>query len=176
MKIIFMKTLPLIIIFIISTCIATYGLDIDKKVLLSDLVLKINDLNVHIDDDVKLVIASLGDDYTFDEANSCAYKGMDKSFSYDGIIISTLPIDGKDVICEIFITSDKYETSRGVKIGQKKSYVENVYGENYTLEDGVLTYWIGEENNPKSPKLYFTLDDEDLITGISIFSAKNSGR
>jgi len=169
-----MKILSLILILIISACTITYGLD--KKVLLSDLVLKINDLNVHVDDDVKPVIASLGDDYTFDEANSCAYKGMDKSFSYDGIIISTLPIDEKDVICEIYITSDKYETSRGIKIGHERSDIEETYGKNYTLEDGVLTYWIGEENDPKSPKLYFTLDDENVITGISIFSAKNSGR
>lgn len=152
----------------------TYG--IDKKVVLSDLVLKINDLNVHVDDDVKPVITSLGDDYKFDEANSCAYIGMDKSFSYDGIIISTLPIDSTDVICEVYITSDKYETSRGIKIGHKKSDIEEIYGKNYTLEDGILTYWIGEENNPKSPKLYFALDDENMIIGISIFSAKNSGR
>ncbi len=46
----------------------------------------------------------------------------------------------------------------------------------YTINDGVLTYWVGEKWNPKTPKLYFMLDEEDTITGISIFSAKNSGR
>lgn len=176
MKKTFMKFIALMIISIIGMSTTVLGMDIDKKVILSDLSMKINNLNVYIDDDVEPVIKSLGDDYTLNEANSCAYIGKDKAFSYDGIIISTLPIDGRDVICEVYITSEDYETSKGIRVGQNKSHIEEIYGKNYTLDDGVLTYWINEENNPKSPKLYFVLDDEDVITGISIFSAKNSGR
>ncbi|MCL2321342.1 MAG: hypothetical protein FWC47_04460 [Oscillospiraceae bacterium] len=169
-----LKIAIIIIIIILNTDILING--IEKKVTSGDLVLIINGLNVHVDDDAKEVLTSLGNDYTFEEAISCAYKGMDKSFSYDGIEISTLPIDDRDKICEVYVTSDKYETLRGIKVGLKKSDIEETYGKDYTFEDSVLTYWIDEKGDPKSPKLYFVLDENNIITAISIFSAKNSGR
>ncbi len=174
MKNIFLKIIPAIVIGIVAMNISIMG--IDKKVTLGDLVLKINNLNVYVDDDVKPIVESLGNNYEFEEAISCAYKGMDKSFSYDGIMISTIPIDNKDIICEIYVTNDKYETSRGIKVGLKKSDIEKTYGNDYTFEDSILTYWINDKGDPKSPKLYFALDENNIITGISIFSAKNSGR
>lgn len=149
----------------------------ESGLVMDDLAVVVDGLTVKVDDDVTEVLELLGDGYEYYEAVSCAYDGMDKTYTYNGgeVIITTLPIDGKDVVCEFYMTTDAYATAAGVKVGQTKADIEAAYGTGYTYENGQLTYWLGTVDDPKTPRLSFTLDENEVITSISIYSAKNSG-
>ena len=139
-----------------------------------DLIFSYNGDAFKLDSDASLLINALGEDYTYSEAVSCAYVGMDKRFSYDGIDIYTYPLDDIDKIDEIYITSDQYTTNKGITIGSTLDEIKAAYGENYTdLGGGMLV--IAPEGMPEdtsSPCLYFIMDGETVVE-FSFYSASN---
>ena len=61
------------------------------------LFIAINGKTYYLREDSAALIAALGDGYEYSEMVSCVYDGKDKTFAYDGITVSTVPVDGKDV-------------------------------------------------------------------------------
>ena len=115
------------------------------------------------------VLSVLGDDCEKDEQISCVYDGMDKTFTYDGIIVSTVPVDGKDVIEMFTITSADYSTTRNITVGASRDDVIAAYGENY-WDDGYVTYTeSGDENNISEMRIQF-LFEGDTVSEIYIYS------
>lgn len=158
--------------------------------------LKINGKEYAINQKVAPLLKALGRQYHITQAQSCAYDGYDKVFSYaydrknGSCYISTVPLlNGEDTICEVTIKNyiDKdLESSKGIKFGDSRSDVEKAYGKFYTEEvvDAMedtdpyirMIYWAGEPNQPGVPYLYFILDsDSEKVTGMGIFSARNIG-
>lgn len=141
------------------------------------------------------LIKALGRNYHVSKAQSCAYEGYDKVYTYQyrsngSCEISTVPLlGGEDTICEIavrnYINKD-IESSKGIKLGDSRTDIENAYGRFYTEEvvDATdssdaytrMIYWAGEPNKPGVAYLYFILDPEsNEVTGMGIFSARNIG-
>ncbi|MDD6395303.1 MAG: L,D-transpeptidase family protein [Firmicutes bacterium] len=141
------------------------------------------------------LIRSLGRNYHVSKAQSCAYEGYDKVYTYTyrsngSCEISTVPLlAGEDTICEIavknYINKD-IESSKGIKLGDRRGDIEKAYGKFYTEEvvDATdsneaytrMIYWAGEPNKPGVAYLYFILNPEsDEVTGMGIFSARNIG-
>lgn len=162
------------------------------------LQLKINGKLYGLDENVRPLLRTLGaKDYKVESSQSCAYDGLDKSYTYtylkDGkvgkCIISTVPIvKGEDNICEINIRTvidAEVETSKGIKLGSSRNDVEKAYGKYYTESLVVLGeddsyikmfYWAGTPNQPGQPYLYFFLTpDSGEVTGMGIYSGKNAG-
>lgn len=137
------------------------------------------------------LIELLGDGYEYNEADSCAYYGMDRKYTYirdDGIIeISTIPLlAGNDTVCEIYVTCPGVTTSMGVGVGDSVNDIEAAYGTDFVCETiseygmddcyMLLTYWAGEKKSPITPQLSFTLDPDTLtVTAVCIYSARNFG-
>jgi hypothetical protein len=140
----------------------------------ADLAFAIAGKSVRLDENVSAALRLLGDGYSYLAAPSCAYTGEDKLYSYDGIDIATLPIDG-DLICAIDVTSGDYKTSKSIGLGSPLSQIVAAYGKDYTLDAGALTYWDGEKNNPKTPQLYFALDGKDTVTMFGMYNGKSAG-
>lgn len=136
-----------------------------------DLEFKVNNKTFLLDTDVIPLLEELGDGYKLSEAPSCVYEGMDKMFSYEEVEIYTYPLEGKDLIDEICFIDSTYETNRGISVGDSKDDLIKAYGEDYTDEGGVLKYSM-KKGDLNSPCIYFILD-EDVITGISLYSASN---
>ena len=63
------------------------------------------------------------------DAPSCAFVGEDKQFIYDFATIYTYPMDGVDMINEIYIYGGEYTTSRGIGLGATIDEVKAEYGE-----------------------------------------------
>ena len=141
----------------------------------ADMMIVISGKNVSIDQNVTVVTQILGNKYEYEEAVSCAYTGMDKMYRYSGIEISTLPIGGTDQICAIDVFSNVYKTGKSITIGSTLSEIEMAYGKDYTLDAGVLVYWGGVKNDPKTPQLYFTLNKENMVKNFGIYNGKSSG-
>lgn len=75
---------------------------------------------------------------------SCVYDGKDKTYTYPGITVNTVPVGGKDVIEMITLTDGTYATLRGAKVGDALSSVTELYGADY-FDDGYLTYSISND-------------------------------
>lgn len=163
----------------------------DIRVTKEQLALIVKGRRVAIDDSVSRTLSALGDGYTLEEAESCAYNGMDKSFTYelsDGIVqIATVPSGAKrDNICELFVTTPSIATAQGVTVGMTASDMEKAYGTRFESElvaeyDSesayvLISYYTEEQGSPSSPQIYFMLNPQThVITGIGVYSAKNFG-
>ena len=133
----------------------------------SDMVFHLDGKAYEVKTDSTALLAALGDDRRAEEAISCLFDGMDKSFDYGDILISTYPIGGKDVIEEITIFSDKYPTAKGIKVGQSADEAVKAYGAGGILDGDILTYMLTDAGD--SPRLYFQINAENIITLISYF-------
>lgn len=141
------------------------------------------------------LISTLGRNYHISKAQSCAYEGYDKVYTYvyrsnGSCEISTIPLlSGEDTICEIAVKNymnKDIESSKGVKLGDSRDDIEKAYGKFYTEEvvDATdnneaytrMIYWAGQPNKPGVAYLYFILNPEsNKVTGMGIFSARNIG-
>ncbi len=94
------------------------------------------------------------------KAESCLFKGEDKEFIGEDIIIATYPSgkNEKDIVETIYIEGGKYETARGIQIGMGKQEVIEAYGENYVQEHDQMIYTFKDIH--KDPWLVFVLDLE----------------
>lgn len=138
-----------------------------------DMAVVINGKTYPVRVDSAEVLSVLGDGYEYGETVSCVYDGYDKTFTYDGIVVSTVPVDGKDVIEMFTITGPAYTTTRNITVGATRDEVIEAYGENY-FDDGYLTYTeSGSEENISEMRIQF-LFEEDTLSEIYIYSPSYS--
>lgn len=103
---------------------------------------------ISVNQDMAEILATDGDYLSYFEAESCAFNGLDKTYTYAGFVISTRPEEGKDLVNSILLTDDSVTTPEGIYIGSAKSTVVAVYGEgdevgaslSYTKGDCVLNF------------------------------------
>lgn len=94
---------------------------------------------VTIDADMADVLAALGKEQSYFEAASCAFEGLDKTYTYAGFTITTRPEGEKDLVNSILLTDDSVTTAEGVYIGSPLAEVTAAYGDAQPA-DGVLSY------------------------------------
>lgn len=98
---------------------------------------------VSIDQDMAEVLAALGEPKSCFEAESCAFEGLDKTYTYSGFVINTRPDGEKDYVSSIVLTDDSVTTPEGVYIGSTAADVTAAYGESDSALDTLLTYTKG---------------------------------
>ena len=64
-----------------------------------------NGCAVAIDADMAQLLQELGDPQSYFEAASCAFEGLDKTYTYSGFTITTRPEDA-DLVTSILLTDD----------------------------------------------------------------------
>ena len=97
---------------------------------------------ISIDQDMADVLAALGEAQSYFEAASCAFDGLDKTYTYPGFVITTRPEDTGDFVNSILLTDDSVTTAEGIYIGSTKDDVIAAYGESSGTE-GVMNYTRG---------------------------------
>ena len=98
---------------------------------------------VSIDQDMAEVLAALGEPKEYFEAESCAFEGMDKTYTYSGFVITTRPDGEKDFVNSIALTDDSAATPEGLYIGSAAADVTDAYGESAGATDTFLPYTKG---------------------------------
>lgn len=95
------------------------------------------------------IIAALGDSYSYFEAPSCAYEGMDKVYTYGSIEVRSYTREGVDYIAAVVLKDDTVSTPEGIRIGSTDEEVTSVYGTErsegvagyeYTMGDSYLSF------------------------------------
>jgi len=94
------------------------------------------------------------------ESPSCAFEGIDKTYTYAGFVIDTTPSeDGKDdIIKAIRLTDDSVTTRENVWVGCTADEVKRVYGESIGVSDACLRYAKG------GVELQFIIKDGKVIS------------
>ncbi len=146
-------------VLLLSSCGA------DKNGKLMSLKIYDAELACHVDMDKVLDVFS-EHEYEYFESISCAYNGMDKTYDFvdDGFCITTYPVDNKDFILEIMITSDKITQKDGkVYVGMSKDEVISLFGSEYVEEGDLITYTVKDEQT-----MSFLISDNKVVEyGIS---------
>lgn len=85
----------------------------------------------------------LGEPDSYFEAASCAFDGLDKTYTYAGVEIITYPDGERDYISSVRILDSSVSTPEGITIGAAQDEVAAAYGEDfqelgkqYVYEDG----------------------------------------
>ncbi|NLW10905.1 MAG: hypothetical protein GX028_02685, partial [Clostridiaceae bacterium] len=87
------------------------------------------------------VLEQLGKETSYFEAESCAFEGIDKTYSYPGFDLMTYPTDGTDFISAIILRDDSVTTPEGLYIGADESEIEALHGSEYSSDKpGVYVY------------------------------------
>lgn len=115
------------------------------------------DLNIFMNMDVAPVINNLGEALEYFEAESCAFKGLDKTYTYPGFEITTYPLNGSDNISSIYIMDDSVSTPEGIYLGASVDEMIAAYGDDYTESSGAYTY------TKDDSKLQFITKDDEII-------------
>lgn len=96
-----------------------------------DVVFELNGAKVELNGDADAAVEALGKAKDVSSQLSCHGEGEDKTYTYDGFVLNTYPLEGKDHVLEIVINSKDIPTSKGVKIGDPVSAVTDAYGTGY---------------------------------------------
>lgn len=134
-----------------------------------DLGLELEGNTYYLRTDSAPLIEALGDGYEYSEMVSCVYDGKDKTFSYPGLNVNTVPVDGKDIIEMLTLTDGTYATLRGVRVGDSREQVIAAYGEDY-FDDGYINYTL--TNDPadiQAERIQFEMSG-DTVSTIYIYS------
>lgn len=117
-----------------------------------------NNVSIYMNTDVVPVIDALGEEISYFEAESCAFKGLDKTYTYPGFEITTYPLDGKDYISNVYLMDDTVTTPEGIYLGSTVDDMIAAYGSDYTESSGSYTY-IKDDS-----KLQFITMNDEIIS------------
>ena len=115
-------------------------------------------VTVSVDEDMAQVLTDLGEAQSYFEAESCAFEGLDKTYTYPGFVITTRPDGENDYVNSIRLTDDSVSTVEGVYIGSSEADVKAAYGEDGGADQGILSYTAG------GVSLNFILEDGAVIS------------
>jgi len=121
-------------------------------------VFEYNGVKIGMDMEAAPIIASLGEADSYFEAPSCAFEGLDKTYSYGSFEIDTYEQDGKDYISTVFFCDDLIETPEGVCLFETKADMIKAYGEGFKEEFGMLVY------EKEGMKLKFILEGDEITS------------
>lgn len=118
----------------------------------------LGDKRVDVNEDMTLALADLGEPLSYFEAESCAFDGLDKTYTYSGFIITTRPEGEKDYIQSILLTDDSVTTAKGIYIGSTRDEVIASYGETDDALPTLLSY------TSAGTTLNFILDGDTVVS------------
>ncbi len=86
----------------------------------------------------------IGEADSYFEAASCAFDGLDKTYTYSDIEIITYPDEDVDYISSIRLLSSAASTPEGITIGSSRDEVVAAYGEDCEIIGNEYTYTDGD--------------------------------
>lgn len=86
------------------------------------------------------VLGYLGEHRSMQSSPSCAFEGEERVYKYSGYDIYTFYENGREIVERVVITSDSVSTERGVRIGDSRHDVVEVYGRDYDKNGENIEY------------------------------------
>lgn len=131
-------TLLILLIFLLSGCGA------DQLPEDEDFVFTCNGTKIAMNAPAEPVVAALGEPLSYTEEASCAFDGLDKTYTYSGFTLTTYPEGGEDFVYSLWFTDDSVSTEEGIYIGAAQEAVDKAYGAEHW--NGVNAYILTRGN------------------------------
>lgn len=97
----------------------------------SQLVFTYRDCPLPMNADFAPLLAALGEPDSYFEAASCAFDGLDKTYTYAGVEIITYPDGDTDHVSSVRLLDNTAATPEGITVGSTVEEVTAAYGEDY---------------------------------------------
>jgi hypothetical protein len=107
-------------------------------------VFKYNGVTIAMHAKTAPILAALGKEKSYFEAESCAFQGTEKTFGYPSFNLLTYSLDGVDYVASLLILDDSVETPEGVCLGDSLAEIKAAYGDQYVQSLGLYTYESGK--------------------------------
>ncbi len=108
-----------------------------------------------------------GEEISYSEIASCAFDGLDKTYTYEHYEITTYPAENeKENILSIYFLDETIATDEGVSIGDSYDKMVEAYSDSYENHDNLYTYRKGDTllnfivENDTITSIEYTLDVE----------------
>ena len=108
--------------------------------------------------DMAKVLAALGEPQSYFEAASCAFDGLDKTYTYAGFVVTTYPDGEQDFVNSVRLTDDSVTTPEGVYVGAGLAAITAAYGEPAEQTETLLRYTGG------NTALTFTMENGKAVS------------
>ena len=129
--------------------------------------LTVSGLTLHCHDDMAPILAGLGEAKSYFEAASCAFPGLEKTYTYPSFIVYTYEDGDKDRLASIVILDDSISTPEGIFLNSSLADVLKAYGEPTEKSLNLYTY------EKTRMKLSFIIED-DKVTSIEYIAKADS--
>lgn len=131
------------------------------------------DVYTFADGDKKAVLGeefnkdAFGKEENYSEIASCAFEGLDRTYTYTDYEITTFPDGDKERVFSVYFLNENIQTQEGVKITDSFDKMKEVYGEPTNQQGNQYVYTKGKTN------MEFIVE-EDVITSIQYsYTAEN---
>lgn len=129
--------------------------------------LAVSGLTLYCHDDMAPILAGLGEAKSYFEAASCAFPGLEKTYTYPSFNLYTYEDGDKDRLASIVILDDSISTQEGIYLNASLDDVIKAYGEPSEKSLNLYTY------EKASMKLSFIIED-DKVTSIEYIAKANN--
>jgi hypothetical protein len=90
------------------------------------------------------ILEKLGKEKSYFEAESCAFQGIEKTYTYPSFSLCTYELDGADHVASLLFLDDAISTPEGIALNSKLDDVLKTYGDQYTKSLGLYSYESGK--------------------------------
>lgn len=111
-----------------------------------DFVFVYDNMQIGMDQDIHDVLDKIGEPNSYFEAASCAFDGVDKTYTYTSFEITTYPGKDRDLISSIYFKDDTVKTAEGISLFMTQEAMEKAYGPCKNVDGNAYTY---EKGNAK---------------------------
>ena len=103
-----------------------------------------------------------GEEISYSEVPSCAFEGIDKTYTYDNYEVTTYPDGDTDRISNVLLKGTDVKTPEGVGILDTKDDMISKYGNDFKQNENQYTYTL------ENTHLEFVIED-DVISSIEYY-------
>ena len=121
-------------------------------------VFEYNGTTIAMNEKAESILEDLGESIDYFEAESCAFEGLDKIYTYSGFELNTYEIDGVDYVASVLLLDDSVSTKEGIYLYSNLNDVLSTYGNNYTKNLGMYTYELNKS------KISFLVEDDEVVS------------
>ena len=129
----------------------------DAKVDESDFIAEIRGTKVVLGSEINGLMYSLGTPDVFEEEPNSRRDGSNKTYTYNGIVIYTRPLNNRDVVETIEYRGEE-KTPSGIGLGSTRADIEAAYGIGYEMDPDYITYTYCENET-----ISFQMDGEKCV-------------
>ncbi|MBE6764889.1 MAG: hypothetical protein IJP10_04375 [Clostridia bacterium] len=102
-----------------------------------------NSVAIPMDAPAAPIVAQLGEPLSYFESESCAFEGIDKTYTYQSFVLNTYPKDGVDYVSSVRLTNDTVSTAEGIYIGSTLDSVNAAYSGSFTVGETGCSFKAG---------------------------------